>query len=658
MNRRTVALLSLLGGLSLLALALFLLAPLAPTAVDMAGINELITVEPKDLQPEPLERFLYIAGVLLLPFCLGIAYLGVRRFQSGPTGRRLIGQLAVPAAWLMAPLLLALLVSAGLADDRKIIDLWIPDGWVSFALALALAVAALAISRGRFREKAVRILRFLLPCLAVLLLVGVLLFNILGPEHIRNAPIFWASFNAFFYSVVQVYFGKELLVDFVNQYGLYPHFLEPIFSLVGLSIYSFTALMGLLNCLAFGCLYRFLARETDDELLAFLGLTTILFFGYAAGRAVKPDLFLQYHPLRTIFPAVSLMAVRAYAHAPTLRRGALLPALGAAAALWNFDTGMIVLAAGFLLIVYDTLLRRRPKEIPMRLLLGAAAAAAVVVAFSCYLRLRFGAFPDFTGHFLHVKAFYLYGVMMLPMPRFGIWVLVLLVYAAGLLLSLAALVEGEETPRARLSFYLSVLGLGIFTYYQGRSNLGNLTAASYPAVILIVLFASDLGRRAIPRTRAPDRILAFTLTVLLLYSVPALAAVTPGWVRGIVEKIRITRSGQEGEVLRDARFLRHYVQPGQQVVIASFNAGLHHLLTRTTNPLDIPGDSELVYRKDYDKQWAYARDRRNLVVIDTTTFVKGAVETLHRIRPVSYDNPYGTLIVFPASDVSRRTGRD
>jgi len=45
--------------------------------------------------------------------------------------------------------------------------------------------------------------------------------------------------------------------------------------------YTFTGLMGILNCLAFACMYRFLARETADELLAFLGLATILFFSYS-----------------------------------------------------------------------------------------------------------------------------------------------------------------------------------------------------------------------------------------------------------------------------------------------------------------------------------------------------------------------------------------
>jgi hypothetical protein len=493
-----------------------------------------------------------------------------------------------------------------------------------------------------------RILRFLLPGLAGLLLLGLLSFSILGQEHIRNAPIFWASFNAVFYSVVQVFFGKELLVDFVNQYGLYPHFIEPVFRLIGLSVYSFTALMGLLNCLAFFCLYRFLARETGDELMAFLGLTTIVFFCYASGRVEMQDLYLQYHPVRILFPAVSLAVARGFAHGPTHLRGASLFALGAAAFLWNPDTGTVVLAAGLLLLVYDALLRRRPREIPLRLSGGIATAIAVVASISIFLRLRYGAFPDYSQLFIYPKAFYLYGTMMLPMPQFGLWIPVLIIYAAGLLLSLVALVEGDDTPRARILFFLSVLGLGLFTYYQGRSHLANLTAAGYPAILIGVLLASDLRRHALPRPPAANRFISFTLLTLLCYSIPALAFIAPAWIRGVSAKVRVTMGGKDNEVLRDAKFLQHYLHPGQEVVIMSYNSGLHHLLTQTTNPLDIPGDSELVFRKDFDKQADYATKKRGIYVIDKNTIVASAVDNFRRINRVFYDNPHGTLVLFPA----------
>lgn len=70
-GRRALLLLSLVGGLAVLAVVLTALAPLAPRPVTVRdAAREISLVDWSDLRPEPRERFLYLAGVLLLPFCL------------------------------------------------------------------------------------------------------------------------------------------------------------------------------------------------------------------------------------------------------------------------------------------------------------------------------------------------------------------------------------------------------------------------------------------------------------------------------------------------------------------------------------------------------------------------------------------------------------
>lgn len=65
---RLLLFLSLAGGLALLAAALLVLAPLAPAPVSSEEVaRELSLLEWSDLRPEPRERFLYIAGVVLSP---------------------------------------------------------------------------------------------------------------------------------------------------------------------------------------------------------------------------------------------------------------------------------------------------------------------------------------------------------------------------------------------------------------------------------------------------------------------------------------------------------------------------------------------------------------------------------------------------------------
>lgn len=641
-HRREVLLfLSLVCALALLAVALLALAPLAPSPLPLDVVaRELYIIELSDLRPEPRERLLFVAGVLLLPFSLLGSYLGVRRLLKTALWRRLPALITPVIAWTPAAAVPVITLAAVLAEEPSQTKIYGPGGVVGGAVALGLAIALVTVAE-RFRRERSRLVTAVLAALAGLLLAGILFFTIIGPEHIRNIPIFHASFNAVFYSVVQVCFGRALLVDFVNQYGLYPHFLEPILGLVGLGVYSFTTLMGLLSCVAYACFYRFLARETDDEILAFLGLATMVFFGYAASRVASRDLYLQYQPIRILFPALVLLLASSFARRPTPSRAAGLAALAAVALLWNTDTGVILLAAGLLLPAYDALLRRRPREVPALLLLGGAAAAGVIGIATLYFRLRYGGFPDWTQLFASSKVFYLYGVNMRPMPAFGLWVPIVVVYAAALLLAAAALAEGEDTPRARLYFFLPVLGLGLFTYYQGRSVLDGLMMSGYPAVLLLALFADDLSRRP----GAANRVLAGSLVFVLSFSVPSLAAVAPAWYRMIDEKVRVRREGRTDVVMRDAKFLQRHFRPGDKVLIMSYHSGLLHALTGTTNPLAIPGDSELLFRRDFEKESAYLKSLPGHAVFDKSTMVAHYVREYLRRFPASLESPHGNLVI-------------
>jgi len=644
-------LLSLLVGAALLALALLALSPFAPPPPDLREARRIMATDAfksgdSALRPEPLERFLYAAGVLLLPLCLGASYLGVRKFLS--CARRQLDPLRFEAAgaWVTTAGTLGLLLAAGIAEGHPAVRSLVPGGWLSLAAALVLALAVSSPSWRGFSMKAGRVSWTLSTSVVGALLLGALAMAVFREEHIRNVPIYWASFNAVFYSVVQVYLGRELTVDFIGQYGMYPHFLEPVFRLVGLSVFTFTLLMGLLNCLAFGCLYLFLARETRSALVSTLGTTAAFFFCYASGKAVyQPDLYFQYHPLRILFPAVLLALAQSFAERPRPWMPAALGALGAAAFLWVTDVGVIVLASVFLLLGYDALARRRAWDIPLRLFQAGTAAGLVLLVFSLYLRIAYGAFPDFGRLVLYPKAYYIYGNFMLPMPRFGLWVPVLVVYALGLLRSLVPLAEGEDRPRGGLYFLLSVLGLGLFTYYQGRSVLGNLAAASYPAIVLLALFADDLRRASPPRERAARRALLVTLLALLSFSLPAIVVITPPWIRSIAGKLEVSRSGDSTDVLRDVRFLQGLVRPGEKVVILSYHSGLFHLMTRTTNPLDIPSDSELIYRADVSRQLDYVYHRRGTAVIDKTTMSPQFVSRVSGFYWNRVENPSGNLVV-------------
>ena len=577
--------------------------------------------------------------MLLLPFCLGGAYLIVRRLLRGVACP---GQAAV---WLAASAALGLLVAGLLAERPGNLRLFPPGGWPALGIALALAAGAASTPVRRWSDHHGFLPWTLSGLTAALLLFGALSFSVYGEEHIRNAPTFWRSFNAFFHSVVQVFLGKELTVDFVNQYGLYPHFLEPIFRIVGLSLYSFTILMGLLSSLALACLYLFLARETrSPRRLPRHGRRVRRFLRLLQGVGAAGPL-LPVPPLRTIFPAVLVLAAGSFAHRPTRWMPAAFGALGAAASLWSPDVGIVVFASGLLLLGYDALARRQLRDVPVRLLQAVAAAIGFIALFALFLRLRFGAFPDFARVLLYSKIYYVYGIHMLPMPRFGLWVPVLAVYALGLLRSIIALVDGEDRPRDRIHFLLAVLGLGLFSYFQGRSAFGNLLLASWPAILLLSLFTEELARTATSRRQIAERVLHVTLLALLFFPVPVIARITPGWLRYVAEKIETSRRGDVSDVLRDSRFLQEQLRPGEEVHIMSYQSGIFHLATRTTNPLNIPGATELCFREDFEKELAYVFGRKGKSVVDKTIVSDRFVSRVRSFYPNRLESPSGNLIL-------------
>ena len=63
----------------------------------------------------------------------------------------------------------------------------------------------------------------------------------------ETARAAWGGhFEAVYHPMVQVMLGKTVLVNTTSQYGLFPHFLAPIFAATGLSVLTFTAVLAIL----------------------------------------------------------------------------------------------------------------------------------------------------------------------------------------------------------------------------------------------------------------------------------------------------------------------------------------------------------------------------------------------------------------------------
>ena len=310
-------------------------------------------------------------------------------------------------------------------------------------------------------------------------------------------------FNAVFDSVVRVYLGKTLLVDSTSQYGQYAWFLAPLFRCFGLSVVKFTAVMGLLTAGSFLMIGLFLWRQVSRSLLAVAGLVATLFNGWMLFLTVEGphrgfylDLYFQYVPLRLLVPASVLGLAGCWLHSPRQALSRLIWGVVACGLLWNLDSGAPAFMAWVMMILYIESEPERPNGRILRCVRqcaeGCVAVAGIFAIHALCSHWSAGAWPNYTLLFRSQFIFYAHGFAMLPMPWPGTWMLVVAVYLAGLTFAGLAHASGTSNPRARAVFLVSVLGLMLFSYYQGRSHRAVLILAWWPVFPLLTLLLDAL----------------------------------------------------------------------------------------------------------------------------------------------------------------------
>ena len=451
---------------------------------------------PQECRPEPGERLIYLSGMVCITACIFIlsrlsAYLSVpvRLRSSWIEG---IG-LCTLAGGLVC---FAAFATKGDKDDAGNGHYHVrfnyfrehPAALVFVPMAMALGI--------RFGSRKAPAGRWFWPLLAIVALVP-WVASVFGDRWYYASQ--W-HFNAVFDSLVRVHLGKSLLVDSTCQYGLYAWFLAPVFRCIGLSVAKFTFIMGFLTAGSFCMIGVFLWRQVNHPLMAVAGLIATLFNGWmlfltveGPHRGAYLDLYFQYVPLRLLIPAILLGLAGCWLHAATRALSLLIWVLLACGLLWNLDSGAPAFVAWVLTLLYIESERDRPRGRILRLVKQfSTAVAAVAGTFAVHAlssHWSAGEWPHYTLLFRSQYIFYAHGFAMLPMPWPGTWMVVIAVYLIGLTLAGLAHAQGSCSSRARAVFLLSVLGLMLFSYYQGRSHRAVLILAWWPMFPLLAAAA-------------------------------------------------------------------------------------------------------------------------------------------------------------------------
>jgi hypothetical protein len=502
----------LVPGSLLLATALYAIFGLALMPRDVAAAplaEQFIPALRVDLRPEPQERFLYLFGLACIPVLPIACYVALRWCARRWGGTRSWPSRSPLVRFRDALLAVGVLGWLGVIVYRSDVPhypqdpengvprlLWFLGGGIILAPFGALALRRQWAWRGW--------IGYAIVALGLLFLADLLIVN---DERLLAFPDLCHHFDLVIGAINQVAHGRTILVDTTSQYGvLYPYVAAWCLAPFPLAVQTVTILFAALSYVTVLCLYLAIARKSGGNTLAtvliFIGALcpAYPFFGAALFDYGPPIAYYQYYPLRVICGAFFLWYTATYFARKTWWRYLLGCAAAGFSVLWNADTGLVILVAWTGANLFDAAATHLPhlwRTGRMALLHMAAMCLTLAGAWGAYglfAWLRSGHWPDLAAFSQYQRIFYQSGYFMLPMNPWEFWQPVILIYVVVIFRIMRQLLARTADATTRWYCFIALYGLGIFSYYQGRSHIWCLPPVVYPAAMLAGFLALDMAR--------------------------------------------------------------------------------------------------------------------------------------------------------------------
>lgn len=483
------------------------------------------------LVPEPVERAAYLAAVAVTFPAVFLWALWATRYLRGWGSRHFASAVSLSAA---------LLVVGGFAEGSfvRYILTGDPRGTVGILIIVQVVVAIALASFAITQWGAAKTYWGRSDCSRyVNIFLGVVVIG-LAAARVRSPDMLYGDihFEAVFYSITQVVAGRTLLADLPAQYGLYAELLGPVLKLTGLSVVGFTILFAFLHAVSLLALVWLLAITIRSPFLRLLaGMTILLFVGSIWLHIWHGPIAYEYFqlwPIRFLFPTLVVLAfVLVHRRGMKFHHVGALALLAGIGVIWNFDWGIPAygaLVAYFLVRLLSGTREFRRRDV-YRLAIIAVVPVFVCLVFLTCLAAKSGWRISLVDWMKYQTIFYSTGFGMLPLPaRPHPWMIVVSVYLFGLVHSITMRVRGRGDLVSDVVMLLSVLGLGIFTYYQGRSHDVVLSFVLWPAVLIGFIIA-DKVKRAVALSLLPPLTVwvCFPVLVMGLLSSFAMIVGTP-----------------------------------------------------------------------------------------------------------------------------------
>jgi hypothetical protein len=503
-RRFIISALAFLSSILIIFVVGYLIGRYTPNPQDKEFIQKNFILSIDHFHAEKPEKYQYVVLTVLFPVLFFMLYFFYQKIYFSIKIIEKCSMFLYPACTLCIITLFYLL--------NKQTNLYIDKALISFDPMLVIFAILLAVFLvyiySQYSDKKLS-LGNVICFIAMLMIAFVTGWIYLTSSYINNGYSIY-NFDAYYDPVYQVYSGKTLIKDFYSLYGFYPYFFQLIFSLVGgISILKFSFLLSLLSLITCLSLLAVVWINVKNKILALIGYATVIFFMHYLPFILNQGYFVQYSPHRLIFPSLILLNASLWMKANTSFKRVLVSslgyALGALSILWNIETGIIVALAWCLFRIYccaqDNFLKKAffiqvLKSILFTL--GSFLAAFGVMILITVV--RSGMWPSINDIIYIQNIFSNLGFGMLPMSLFKPWLLLILVYAVGLVISIRdirSLRNATDSPNPITPIYFMsiIVGMGLFLYYQGESHDYVFAVVIWPSILILVLYAQDCSNR-------------------------------------------------------------------------------------------------------------------------------------------------------------------
>jgi len=359
------------------------------------------------------------------------------------------------------------------------------------------------------------------------------------------------NFQIIIHPIVQTFFGKGIWINQMSQYGGYPYFFEPILKVIGLSIVNITSIYALLMLASLSLFAYSLYKIIDNKVLLVCGFIGYLFIHFFSASLWPYELYLQYYPTRTLFPAICLFLGYHYLKKPSVKFYLISISILTLGLIWCIDTGIFALFAFLAATLYHILSSEdknitKIKNIAYHFIYAVLAIILTLSLFALYTKLRFGSFLDFSK-IVQVPYYYLGGGSKGVMTSWvyakegenifywqHAWVLSFFTYITTLAYSTLKIVKQEKSLKNSMIFLIATLGIGLFTYNINNLNEQLVALCGYPFIFLLIIFADSTikgtkvllkrggGRFCLDKSKTVgERAIGIFLVLLFSFLVPA-----------------------------------------------------------------------------------------------------------------------------------------